>query len=104
MSVDTSQLIDLRNGDMEVFDVQIYRVQSILTFTDRLLVRNMAEYNTFDKDLDFNILFTYRITAGTAFYIGYDDHYRQADRLFADRDGDGFDEQLFFADNLCRTN
>ena len=59
MSVDTSQLIDLRNGDMEVFDVQIYRVQSILTFTDR---------------------------------------------LFADRDGDGFDEQLFFTDNLCRTN
>ena len=33
--------------------------------------------------------------AGTAFYVGYDDHYQQADRLYGDINGDGLDEQLF---------
>ena len=50
------------------------------------------------------MLFTYRINAGTVFYIGYDDHYRQADELYGDRDGDGFDERLFFTSDLRRTN
>ena len=35
------------------------------------------------------------MNAGTAFYIGYDDHYRQADLIFDDIDGDGVTEQLF---------
>ena len=104
LGVNTSRLADPRNGNDPVFDVQIYRAQSVLTFTDRLLMRNIAEYNTFDKDLDFNVLFTYRINAGTVFYIGYDDHYRQADELYGDRDGDGFDERLFFTSDLRRTN
>ena len=82
----------------------IYRPQSVLTFTDRLLMRNITEYNTFDNELDFNILFTYRINAGTVFYFGYDDHYRQADLLEGDRDGDGIDAQLFFTSELRRTN
>ena len=69
-----------------------------------LLMRNITEYNTFDEDLDVNVLFTYRINAGTVFYFGYDDHYRQADQLEGDRDGDGIDEQLFFTDELRRTN
>ena len=105
IGVNTSRLTDLRGGAAErVFDVQIYRAQSVLTFTDRLLMRNITEYNTFDKDLDFNVLFTYRVNAGTVFYIGYDDHYRQADRLYGDPDGDGFDERLFFTSDLRRTN
>ena len=105
LGVNTSRLTDLRGGSAErVFDVQIYRAQSVLTFTDRLLMRNITEYNTFDKDLDFNVLFTYRVNAGTVFYIGYDDHYRQADRIYGDPDGDGFDERLFFTSDLRRTN
>ena len=87
-----------------MFNVEIYRTQSVLTFTDRLLMRNITEYNTFTDDLDFNVLFTYRINAGTVFYFGYDDHYRQADQLEGDLDGDGIDEQLFFSDELRRTN
>ncbi len=104
IGIDTSRLRDTDNGGAEVFDIQIYRAQSVLTFTDRLLMRNITEYNTFDKDLDFNLLFTYRINAGTVFYVGYDDHYRQADQLYGDPDGDGFDERLFFTRDLRRTN
>ena len=104
LGVNTSRLADPRNGNDPVFDVQIYRAQSVLTFTDRLLMRHITEYNTFDRDLDFNVLFTYRINAGTVFYIGYDDHYRQADELYGDRDGDGFDERIFFTSDLRRTN
>ncbi len=105
LGVNTSRLTDPRQpNDPVVFDVQIYRAQSVLAFTDRLLMRHITEYNTFDKDLDFNILFTYRVNAGTVFYIGYDDHYRQADRIHGDPDGDGFDEQLFFTSDLRQTN
>ena len=104
IGISTSRLIDPANGGSEVFDVKIYRAQSVFTFTDRLLMRNISEYNTFDKDLDLNVLFTYRINAGTVFYLGYDDHYRQADQLFSDRDGDGLDERLFFTRDLRRTN
>ncbi len=106
LGVNTSRLTDplKPDGDDTVFDVRIYRAQSVLTFTDRLLMRHITEYNTFDRDLDFNVLFTYRINAGTVFYIGYDDHYRQADELYGDRDGDGFDERLFFTSDLRQTN
>ena len=104
VGVSTSRLTDTRGGGGEVFNVEIYRTQSVLTFTDRLLMRNITEYNTFTDELDFNVLFTYRINAGTVFYFGYDDHYRQADQLEGDLDGDGIDEQLFFSDELRRTN
>ena len=104
INVNTSRLIDRRTGDDDVFNVKIFRAQSVLTFNDRLLMRNISEYNTFDKELDFNLLFTYRVNAGTVFFFGYDDHYRQADQLDGDRDGDGIDEQLFFTDELRRTN
>ncbi len=104
INVNTSRLADRRSGDVEVFNVKIFRAQSVLTFSDRLLMRNISEYNTFNKELDFNVLFTYRINAGTVFFLGYDDHYRQADHLEGDRDGDGIDEQLFFNADLRRTN
>ena len=46
-------------------------------FTDRFLVRNITEYNTFDKTLAANLLLTYRVNAGMILFVGYDDHYRQ---------------------------
>ena len=88
ITISTSTLVDPRNGDELVFDVKIFRALSTYQFTDRLLFRNIAEYNTFDKTIGNNVLLTYRVNAGTAFYIGYDDHYQQADRVFTDPDGD----------------
>ena len=104
IGVTTSRFTDTRPGQVNSFNVEIYRSQSVLTFTDRLLARTIVEYNTFAKDLDFNLLFTYRVNAGTVFYLGYDDHYRQADQLAGDYDGDGFDDRLFMTTDLRRTN
>ena len=44
------------------------------------------------------------MNAGTVFYLGYDDHYQQGDLIEGDRDGDGFDDQLYFSRALRRTN
>ena len=96
LNLSVSDFIDLRSGGAEsIFDVKILRTLSTYQFTDRLLLRNITEYNTFDRKFALNWLFTYRVDAGTAFYVGYDDHYQQADRLYGDLNGDGFDEQLF---------
>ena len=96
LNLSVSDFIDLRSGGAEsIFDVKILRTLSTYQFTDRLLLRNISEYNTFDRKFALNWLFTYRVDAGTAFYVGYDDHYQQADRLYGDLNGDGFDEQLF---------
>ena len=96
LNLSMSDFLDLRSGGTEpIFDVKILRTLSTYQFTDRLLLRNISEYNTFDRKFALNWLFTYRVDAGTAFYVGYDDHYQQADRLYGDLNGDGFDEQLF---------
>ena len=63
------------NGVM--FNVNIFRALSTYQFTDRLLLRNITEFNTYDETLGLNFLVTYRVNSGTAFYIGYDDHYLQ---------------------------
>ena len=104
LSFDSSRLTDPRNGDEEVFNVKIFRAQSTFQFTDRLQIRNITEYNTFDETFDLNVLFTYRVNAGTVLYMGYDDHYRQADLIRGDIDGNDIDEQLFFGNDLRRTN
>ena len=105
LDLDASRLTDPRNGDEEVFDVKILRARSTFQFTDRLSLRNITEYNTFDETVDLNLLFTYRVNAGTVFFAGYDDHYRQASLIEGDPDGDGIDERLFFEDeSLRRTN
>ena len=57
--------------------------------TDRFLFRNISEYNSLDKKLGLNALFTYRINAGTVFYAGYDDRLRQASHIDLDLNGDG---------------
>ena len=96
INLSTSRLTDPRNGDELVFDVKILRALSTYQFTDRLLFRNIAEYNTFDKTVGLNFLLTYRVNAGTAFYIGYDDRYQQADHIVGDDvDGDGVPDFLF---------
>ena len=64
-----------------IFNVNIFRALSTYQFTDRLLFRNITEFNTYDQTLGFNFLFTYRVNSGTAFFIGYDDHYRQREQF-----------------------
>ncbi len=89
---------------VEAFNVKILRASTTYQITEKLGLRNISEFNTLNKDLDLNVLVTYRVNAGTVFFLGYDDHYRQADLIQGDRDGDGFDEQLFFEDGFRRTN
>ena len=82
-----------------MFDVKILRTLNTYQFTDRLLFRNIAEYNSFDRKINLNVLFTYRVNAGTVFYIG-DDRYQQADRIERDTNGDGLDDRFFFSTDL----
>ena len=95
INLSTSDFIDARTGDELLFDVKILRALSTYQFTDRFSVRSIAEYNTFAETVGMNWLGTYRLNAGTAFYLGYDDHYQQADHLLGDIDGDGIDEPFF---------
>ena len=89
---------------VEEFDVTIARGTTTYQVTEKLGFRNILEFNTLDETVDVNLLATYRVNAGTVFFIGYDDHYQQADLIEGDRDGDGIDEQLFFNKDLRRTN
>ena len=79
----------------DVYNVQIYRFRSTYQFTTRLLVRYIAEHNTLAGTLGNNLLFTYRINAGTVGFLGYDDRYRQGRLL---------DELRFPHDRFERTN
>ena len=80
ISVTTSRFVDVRIG-YEEFDVKIARLLSTYQFTDRLLVRSITEHNTFDRTFGQNLLLTYRVNAGTVFFLGYDDRYRRDDHL-----------------------
>ena len=80
INVNFSRLVDPRT-DVEVFDVKIFRTETTYQFTNRLLIRNIMEYNTFDRTLDANLLVTYRVNSGTVFHVGYDDHYEQGNRI-----------------------
>ena len=104
LSIRTSNLIDPISSS-EIFDVKIYRTQSTYQFTDRLLLRNITEYNTFSRKLGANVLFTYRVNSGTVFFVGYDDRYQQGD-LILDSENElahHRHERLFTTD-LLRTN
>ncbi len=94
INVNFSRLTDPRTNT-RVFDVKIVRALTTYQFTGRLLFRNILEYNTFDGTLDSNLLFTYRVNAGTVFFAGYDDHYQRGDRL---------DPALFPASGFRQTN
>ena len=70
-----------RDATGEIFNVNIVRALNTYQFTDRLLLRNIVEFNTYDQTLGLNFLATYRVNSGTAFYIGYDDHYQQREQF-----------------------
>ena len=103
ININTRRFVDTLGGG-DVFNVKIYRALSTYQFTDRFVFRNIAEYNTLDKTLALNLLLTYRVNAGTVFYVGYDDHYQQADLIERDRDGDGVPDRLYYTSERRRTN
>jgi hypothetical protein len=76
VSINSSRLMNLQTND-EVFDIKILRVLTTYQFTNRLLIRNIIDHNTFDKTAGLNLLLTYRVNAGTVFYAGYDSRYRE---------------------------
>ena len=80
VSLDTTQFRDVRT-DSEVFDIKILHAVTTYQFTDRMLLRNILDHDTFDKTLFASILATYRVNAGTVFFVGYDDAHRQGDQL-----------------------
>ena len=102
--IDTNRFVDVRNSDALVFDVNIFRTRTTYQFTDRLLLRNISEFNSLDQKLSLNFLVTYRVNAGTVFYAGYDDHYLQADHIMRDLDGNGIDDRIYQSTALRRTN
>jgi hypothetical protein len=104
LDITASRLSDPRNGGSEIVDVKLFRLRTDVQLSERLGLRNIAAFNTRDETLDLNVLLNYRVNAGTVFYVGYDDHYQQADLIEGDRDGDGIDDQLFQSDALRRTN
>ena len=93
-SVAASRFVDTRNSRDE-FDVKILRSLSTYQFTERLLLRNITEHNTLDKTVGENLLLTYRVNAGTVFYLGFDTRYRHGDQI---------NPTLFPRDTYRRTN
>ena len=74
-----------RGEDGEIFNVNILRALNTYQFTDRLALRNITEFNTYRGTVGLNLLATYRVNSGTAFYVGYDDHYRQYEQFYDDQ-------------------
>jgi hypothetical protein len=101
---ESRRFTDPARGGAEIFDVKILRAHTTYQFTSRLGMRNITEWNTQGRTFDVNVLFNYRVNAGTVFYLGYDDHYQQADLIEGDMNGDGAEEQLYFTNGLRRTN
>ena len=94
LSLRTSSFTDLRT-DTEVFDVKIYYAQTTYQFTDRLLLRNILEHNTLRGTVGMNLLATYRVNAGTVFFVGYDDRFQQGKQI---------DPLLYPTEDYTRTN
>ena len=78
-----------------IFHVKIFRTRTTYQFTDRLLARHIAEHNTRSVTVGNNVLFTYRINAGTVVFLGYDDRFQRGTRI---------DSLLFPFTSLQRTN
>lgn len=87
ITLNTRRFIDVRT-DNELFDVRLYRARTTYQFTNRLLLRNIVEIDTFENTKGGNLLATYRVNAGTVFFAGYDDHYGQErESHFHDHEG-----------------
>ena len=95
---------DPGDNGREIFEIDIVRATTNLQITDRLGLRNITEINSRSETLDVNLLFNYRVNAGTVIYAGYDDHLMRADLIEGDGDGDGLEEQLYFTTGKKRTN
>ncbi len=104
INVNTNRFVDVRDGGALAFDVNVFRALTTYQFTDRLALRSISEYNSFDRKLSLNLLLTYRVNAGTVFYVGYDDRRQRADLIERDVDGDGMDDRFFPSTALKRTN
>ena len=78
-----------------VFDVRIFRTRAYYQFSNRLMLRHILEHNTLRGTLGNNLLLTYRINAGTAAFVGYDDRFLRGSQL---------DAVLFPARQFERTN
>ena len=74
-----------RSEDGEIFNVNIFRALNTYQVTDRLALRNITEFNTYRGTVGLNLLATYRVNSGTAFYVGYDDHYQQYEQFHDDQ-------------------
>lgn len=94
VTVNTTRFTNPRTDTLD-FDVKILRALTIYQFTPRLLLRNILEVNTLNGTIGLNLLATYRVNAGTVFFIGYDDRYRQ---------GDEIDQTIFSNSDYQRTN
>jgi len=98
VNMSTSRLVDSADH-LEVFNVKIFRALTTYQFSDRLVLRNILEHNTFNRTLGANLLLTYRVNSGTVFFIGYDDRYKQGDLILDDDD-----QPVFLTTDMLRTN
>lgn len=80
LRLNTTQFVDPRTRT-EVFDIKVLDARTTYQLTERLLVRTILAANTLDRTMGVNLLGTYRVNAGTVFFAGYDDRYRQGDRF-----------------------
>ena len=71
-----------RPGGDPQYDIQIVRAGALLCFTRDLWIRTVAEVNTYDQDLDVEILLGYTPVPGTAVYVGYSEGAGWAERRF----------------------
>jgi len=81
--------------EKDEFTVQIYRLRATYQFTDRLQVRNILEYDTYDGKVGVNLLVTYQINSGTVFFLGYDDRLQQAINI---------NEEIYDTSRMLRTS
>ena len=94
INLNSSRFVDVRSDTVE-FDVKILHAVTTYQFTNRLSMRNILQHNSLSGTLGGNLLLTYRVNAGTVFFVGYDDRYQRGDR---------FDAALFQTDQFQRTN
>jgi len=80
LNLQTSDFLNTTTQAKE-FDIKIYRLQTSYQFTNRMLVRNILDYDNYAKKVGVNLLFTYRVNSGTVFYVGYDGRYQQANLI-----------------------
>lgn len=68
-TINFSRLRDLETGD-NFFSGYIFRMRTNYQFTRRFFARAIVQYNDFTKRLEVDPLFTYKVNAYTAVYLG----------------------------------